>query len=90
MKSEPTLGLCSQCGHHQLFEKIQVRHGLHLFLSIVSCGLWLVSWAAYFVGYLIRPWRCKQCGCSRPVFPPQNGSLINYALAFLNFAHRNF
>ena len=81
---------CPRCRHQQIFVRANINHGLHVVLVLLTGGLWLVSWAAYFVGYLIRPWRCKQCGCSRPVFPPQNGSLINYALAFLNFAHRNF
>jgi len=40
MKSEPTLGLCSQCGHHQLFEKIQIRHGSAFHPQ--HCHLWPV------------------------------------------------
>lgn len=63
-----TLGYCSKCGHHQLFENNQINHHVHLVLSIVTCGLWLVSWVSIFIGHQIRPWRCQQCGWSKPVF----------------------
>lgn len=55
-------GYCPQCGHEQLFEKTQVRHGVHLFLTIVTCGLWLVSWVSAYVIRQLRPWQCQHCG----------------------------
>jgi len=40
---------------------------VHLFLTIVTGGLWLVSWASIFLGHQLRPWRCQQCGWHKPL-----------------------
>jgi len=65
-------GFCPRCRHQQVFERTQVHHGVHLFLSIVTFGLWLVSWIAIYVGHRFHPWRCVQCNWSRPVSMRQN------------------
>jgi len=68
MTRERIRGHCPRCGHQQIFEKNQIHHGVHLFLTIVTCGLWLVSWVSIFIGHQIRPWRCVQCGWHKPLF----------------------
>jgi hypothetical protein len=48
-----------------LFEKTEINHGLHLFLSIITVGLWLVSWISLAIVHRLRPWRCLHCGWGR-------------------------
>jgi hypothetical protein len=50
-----------------LFEKNQIHHGVHLFLTVVTGGLWLVSWLSIFFCHQLRPWRCQQCGRYGPL-----------------------
>jgi hypothetical protein len=61
-------GYCPRCSHSQLFNRSEIHHGIHLFVTILTCGLWLVSWIAVIVGHRIRPWRCQQCGWAKPIF----------------------
>jgi len=68
MTKERIRGYCPRCGHQQLFEKNQIHHGVHFFLTILTLGLWLVSWVAVYVGHQFRPWRCQQCGWYKPLF----------------------
>jgi predicted RNA-binding Zn-ribbon protein involved in translation (DUF1610 family) len=68
MTKDRIRGYCPRCGHDQLFARQQIRHGVHLFLTIVTFGLWLVSWTAIFVGHQLRPYRCQQCGWHKPIF----------------------
>jgi hypothetical protein len=44
-----------------------IHHGLHLFLSIITFGLWLVSWVSISIIHQLRPWRCPQCGWHKPL-----------------------
>jgi hypothetical protein len=69
--SERVWGFCPHCGHRQLFFRSEIHHRFHLFLSIITAGLWLVSWVAVVIIHRLRPWHCSHCGCSRPVFPPE-------------------
>jgi hypothetical protein len=48
-----------------LFEKTEIHHGLHLILSIITVGLWLVSWISIAIVHKLRPWRCLHCGWGR-------------------------
>jgi len=50
-----------------LFEKSEIHHGVHFFLSIVTVGIWLVSWISIYIGHRLRPWRCRQCGWRTPL-----------------------
>ena len=72
MRRNRIRGHCSRCGHSQLFERTQIHHGIHLLLSVLTLGLWVVSWMAIAVGHHFRPWRCLQCGCHKPIF---NGAI---------------
>jgi hypothetical protein len=44
---------------------------VHLFLTIITLGLWLVSWMAIYIGNQLRPWRCQQCGWYKPMARPR-------------------
>ena len=67
---------CPRCRHQQIFVRAEITHWLHLALSILTFGLWLVSWAALCIGKVLRPWRCEHCGWHKPEFrnrPPGEG-----------------
>ena len=46
-----------------------MHHGVHLFFSFLTLGLWAVSWLAIYIGQLFRPWRCEHCRWHKPEFP---------------------
>ena len=57
---------CARCKQKQPFEETTVNHKFHLLLTILTGGLWLISWGAHYVGMLRRPLRCKRCGWRTP------------------------
>jgi RNase P subunit RPR2 len=61
-------GYCARCRHQQVFERSRLHHGVHFFLSVITGGLWLVSWLSIYIGHRFRPWRCLQCGWHKPLF----------------------
>jgi rubredoxin len=77
MRSDRIRGYCPQCRHAQLFERTEVHHGVHFLLSIVTLGLWTVSWISIVIGHRLHPWRCLQCGWRRPqaIEPSESGGL---------------
>jgi len=72
MKRDRIRGFCTRCRHEQIFERAETHHGVHFFLTVVTFGLWLVSWIASSIGHRIRPWRCLQCNWPNPVFDLPN------------------
>jgi hypothetical protein len=60
---------CRRCRHEQTFIRAQVRHEFHLLLTVLTLGLWLISWISVIIGGALRPWRCKHCGWHIPEFP---------------------
>ena len=69
-------GFCPRCRHRQVFERAELHHWVHFFLSIVTGGLWLISWISIYIGYRLRPWRCVQCNWHKPIFdtPPADNA----------------
>ena len=57
---------CPHCHHQQIFVRLSINHWAHLILSILTLGLWLISWISICIGALLRPWRCEHCGWHRP------------------------
>ena len=51
---------CPRCGEARLFQREGTNHVLHLLLSVVTGGLWLVVWVV--CGLSSKPWRCIACG----------------------------
>jgi hypothetical protein len=49
-----------------VFERAQVHHGLHLLVTLLTLGLWSISWIAACIGQWMRPYRCKHCGWHHP------------------------
>jgi len=59
---------CPRCRHIQPFIRASINHPLHLAVTVVTGGLWSVSWLALCIGKLRHPWRCEHCGCHSPDF----------------------
>jgi hypothetical protein len=66
MKPDRVLAFCPSCKETRRFSRVEVKHRLHGILTVVTLGLWGVSWLAVSIGQLIWPWRCRKCGCNAP------------------------
>jgi hypothetical protein len=68
MNPDKVWAYCPHCKHTQRFVRMEILHWVHAILTVVTCGLWAVSWAALVIGQRFIPWRCKHCGWSYPDF----------------------
>jgi len=68
MRKDKVRAHCPRCRHEQLFIRATINHPMHLVLSVLTAGLWLVSWVAVCIGKVMRPWRCEHCGWHKPEF----------------------
>ena len=68
MKATRIRAHCPRCRHDQNFVRGKVNHGLHLFLTLVTFGLWGIGWISATIGMHFRPWRCQHCGWHKPDF----------------------
>ena len=41
---------------------------MHAIFTVLTLGLWGISWAALTIGQRIQPWRCDKCGWNEPDF----------------------
>jgi hypothetical protein len=55
---------CPQCKSTQRFVRVQMNHRFHAALTILTVGLWGVSWLALAIWHRFWPWQCKNCGCN--------------------------
>jgi len=53
-------GYCKRCRKAVLVRRPGTNHVLHLLLTIVTAGLWIIVWIG--VGIKIGGWRCANCG----------------------------
>lgn len=51
---------CKHCGCRVLAERPGTNHVLHLLLSILTAGLWLLIW--FMASVKFGGWRCTRCG----------------------------
>ena len=68
MKKARIRAYCRRCRHQQTFVRSEMHHGVHLLFTILTLGLWGVSWLAIYIGQLFRPWRCEHCRWHKPEF----------------------
>ena len=56
-------GYCKQCKDQRKVERKGTNHILHLLLSILTAGIWLIVW----IGIAIKfgGWRCERCGSTK-------------------------
>jgi hypothetical protein len=62
MSTKQASKFCDVCEQQSLFQKPRINHVLHLILSIVTFGLWLVVWAILGLVNSAKPVRCVHCG----------------------------
>ena len=51
---------CPKCGERVLARKETPNHILHLLLTVVTVGLWIIVWALLISKG--SAWRCSRCG----------------------------
>jgi hypothetical protein len=68
MKKDKTRAYCPRCRHTQIFVRAKMHHGVHLLFSVLTLGLWAVSWLSIYLGQHFRPWRCEHCRWHKPEF----------------------
>ena len=60
MGIENSQKFCDRCNDYVLATKKSTNHILHLLLSILTCGIWILVWIA--VSMKVGGWRCSRCG----------------------------
>ena len=55
---------CETCAAQRVFNKPTVNHILHLILSLVTAGLWLIVWALLGISSALSAETCATCGSS--------------------------
>ena len=62
---------CKNCGHDTLHRKNAKKMSwlMHLFLTVITAGLWLIVWGILFLWHiinkyltsLVNSWNCSKC-----------------------------
>ena len=60
MAIKQSTGFCFHCNEQILTTKQCPNHILHLFLTIITGGLWLIIWL--IISMTSPNWRCSKCG----------------------------
>lgn len=60
MADEKKSGFCKKCGKQVVVFRPGTSHILHLLLTVVTAGVWLIVWIPASVK--IGGWRCNECG----------------------------
>ena len=74
MKNTRIRAFCRRCKHEAEFRRYTPHHRWHLVVTLLTVGLWAVSWLSVCLGAWFRPWRCQRCGWHDPQLQPP-GSL---------------
>jgi hypothetical protein len=68
-------GFCPHCGEQRLLLREGPNHVLHLILSVLTFGLWLIVWFVIAARKQDAAARCSVCGTElRKVFAPGHGT----------------
>lgn len=57
-------GYCIQCQKQVRIEKTHPNHILHLLLTLITGGFWVIVWFILSFNACMRPWKCPNCGCN--------------------------
>jgi hypothetical protein len=60
MAQQEATGFCKVCNKQVMIRRKGTNHILHLLLSVVTMGIWIIIWILASVK--IGGWRCTQCG----------------------------
>ena len=56
-------GMCTDCRKRVVVFRKGTNHILHLILSVLTAGLWLIVWFGSAIKF--GGWRCTECGSTR-------------------------
>ena len=56
---------CPKCNKVTLFKKEKLKHPLHIFLAVLTAGLWLIPYVIFNIRNKRLPWVCLTCGSRR-------------------------
>ena len=62
MGYKETSRFCSNCNKQVLARKKGTNHILHLLLTLLTGGLWLIIWILCAIVNGLGSWRCSFCG----------------------------
>lgn len=65
MSQKLSSAYCATCDAQRMMVKTKPNHVLHLILTLVTFGVWLLVWVPLIVLAAGRPSRCTECG-SKP------------------------
>lgn len=60
MPFQESSGFCKSCDRNVLVRRASTNHILHLLLTLVTFGFWIIVWLLASVR--IGGWRCTSCG----------------------------
>ena len=63
MAEQVTGGYCKTCQANRNIYRRSPNHLLHLILSILTAGLWIIIWIGVTIQF--GGWRCKECGSKK-------------------------
>lgn len=63
MADEKKGGYCQACNKNVVVFRKGTNHILHLLLTLVTMGLWLIVWFGSSVKF--GGWRCTECGSKK-------------------------
>lgn len=63
MATQRKQGFCKQCDQLRPVTRPGVNHILHLLLSVLTAGLWVIIWILKVI--FKGSWRCESCGGSK-------------------------
>lgn len=61
MAEQQRQGYCEQCRDYTLVKRKGVTHILHLLLSVITFGAWILVWI-FLTIFNVGGWRCQTCG----------------------------
>lgn len=77
MATHHSTGFCKVCQQQRLMLRDGANHLLHLVLTVLTGGLWLIVWIGCSVQF--GGWRCSQCGHQKREFDEPNAKRALYA-----------
>jgi len=63
MAEQKKSGFCKMCNQQTVVFRKGTSHILHLLLTIITGGLWLIIWLGLSIKF--SGWRCSQCGSTK-------------------------
>jgi hypothetical protein len=72
MSADESKQVCENCKAETKFFRPKINHPFHLVLSLLTGGLWLISYGALLLGHRMQPWTCSNCDHKQHYHPPQN------------------